>query len=182
MNIFTNQLEQSLRFNQQLSIIRIFGLPAAQICKLNLPRWVVASTSKYFSEVAINNNLHFFIEGTTRETKDYQKYIEFRMDGPHFTQLSKGYYRIDIAINILWSFNQDDEDFHEPERIKGILIDAMNDICIYKFGNGPYDDDTFIGTLQLKQDVRANNFGQVKNDVRLMQGTIEGSYSMFYSC
>ncbi len=184
--INTSQLRQTLFFNHQLVIDKIFGLAAPQTCRQNLPRWIFASASKYFSSVATNNGLHYFVEGTTRKTKEHQKYIEFRLDGPHFTQLSKNYYRIDVEINILWSFNQDDEDFHEPERLKGILIDAMQDICIYKYGDGPYDDDSFVDTLQLKQDnrtsTRANNFGQVRKDVRLMQGTVEGTYSMLYSC
>lgn len=154
----------------------------SQIWRLNLPRWILASASKYFSDVAIANNLHYFVEGTTRETEEYQKSIEFRMDGPDFTRLSKDYYRIDVNINILWSYNQDDEDFHETERIKGILIDAMTDLCVYKYGDGPNDDNSLIGTLQLKQAVKANNFGLIQQNTRLIQGTVEGSYSMFYSC
>ena len=182
----TVQLTQLLLFNHQLIISKIFGLPTTQTCRLNLSRWIFASTSKYFGEVAANNNLHYFVEGTIRETEEHQKYIEFRLNGPNFTQLSKGLYKLDIEINILWSFNQDDEDFHEPERIKGILIDAMDDICVYKFGDGPYDDDSFVDTLRLKQNRRraicVNNFGQVRSDVRLMQGTVGGGYSMYHSC
>ena len=42
------------------------------------------------------------------------------------------------------------------------------------------------GTLQLKQDqktaTRVSNFGQVKKDVRLIQGIVEGSFNMYHSC
>ncbi len=180
------QLINNIFFNHQLIITKIFGLPAAQICRQNLSRWIYASTGKYFNAIAEANSLHFFVEGTNRETAEHQKYIEFRLDGPSITELSKNYYRLDVEINILWSFNQDDEDFHETERLKGILMDAMQNICIYRFGDGPNDDDSLVGTLQLRQDsktsTRVNNFGQVRKDVRLMQGIVEGSYSMYHTC
>ncbi len=180
------QLINNIAFNHQLTATKVFGLPAAQICRQNLARWLYASTSKYFNAIALANDLHFFVEGTNRETNEQQKYIEFRLDGPSITELSKNYYRLDVEINILWSFNQDDEDFHEPERLKGILMDAMQNICIYKFGDGPNDDDSLVNTLQLKQDqrivTRVSNFGQVRKDARLMQGTVEGSFNMYHSC
>ncbi len=181
-----NQLINNIAFGQQLVATKIFGLPAAQICRQNLSRWLYASTSKYFNTIALTNDLHFFVEGTNRETNEQQKYIEFRLDGPNITELSKNYYRLDVEINILWSFNQDDEDFHAPESLKGILMDAMQNICIYKFGDGPNDDDSLVGVLQLKQNqrivTRVNNFGQIRPDVRLLQGTVEGSFNMYHSC
>ena len=180
------QLASNIFFGHQLAVTKVFGLPATQICRQNLARWIYASTSKYFNTIALANDLHFFVEGTNRETNEQQKYIEFRLDGPSITELSKNYYRLDVEINILWSFNQDDEDFHAPERLKGILMDAMQNICIYKFGDGPNDDDSLVNTLQLKQDqrvvTRVSNFGQVRKDARLMQGTVEGSFNMYHSC
>lgn len=155
-------------------------------CLNEVPRWIFASVTKHFNLVAVNNGLHFYIEGTHRETKDEEKYIEFRMDGPHLTQLNNKQYRFDIEINILWSFLQDHEDFHETERIKGILLRAMSNICVYKYGDGPFDDDSYLEILQLQQDgktpTRVNNFGQVRSDVKLMQGTVEGSYKMSLHC
>ena len=184
--IYSPQICSLISFTHTPDLDKVFGLAAAQACKLNLPRWIFASASKFFNTIASNNNLHFYIEGTTRQTEEQQKSIEFRMDGPSFTEPSKDVFIIDAEINMLWSFNQDDEDFHEVERIKGVLIDAMRDICIYRFGDGAYDDDSLVGTLKLVQDkkpaVRVNNFGQVRADVRLLQGTVAGSYRMIHSC
>ena len=191
-NLFLNQaifapikLNSILVLNDQISIVKKSGLELCQT-KIHWPRWIFASASKYFEQIAQENNLHFFIEGTERFTSDYQKYIEFRLDGPNMVELSKDYYRLEVEINLLWSFNQDQEDFHETERIKGILIEAMTDICIYKYGNGASDDNSLLGVLSLKQDnrnlIRVNNFGQIRQDVKLMQGTVEGTYLMELSC
>ncbi|KKK55613.1 hypothetical protein LCGC14_3072780, partial [marine sediment metagenome] len=161
---------------------------APTLCELreHWPRWIFASVSKYFSEIATSSDLHFFIEGTHRQTKDYQKFIEFRMDGPSITELSKNYFQIDVEINMLWSFNQDQENFHESQRITGILLNAMTDICVYRYGDDSVDNSELLGTLSLRQDkknpIRVNNFGQVRTDVKLMQGTVEGTFRMILTC
>ena len=108
------------------------------------------------------------------------------MDGPNITEISKNYFQVDIEINMLWSFIQDYENFHEPQRITGILMAAMTNICIYRYGNSVADNDELLGTLSLLQDkknpIRVNNFGQVRPDVKLMQGTVEGTFRMVLSC
>ena len=162
--------------------------PAPTLCELreHWPRWIFASVSKYFSEIAASSDLHYFIEGTHRITKEHKKFIEFRMDGPNITEVSKNYFQIDVEINMLWSFNQDHENFHESQRITGILLAAMTDICIYRYGDEFVDNDELLGTLSLRQDkknpIRVNNFGQIRPDVKLMQGTVEGTFRMTLTC
>jgi hypothetical protein len=148
----------------------------------NLSRWIKASVSEYFKQFAFDNDIHFFAEGTYRYTPEYQQYIEFRMDGPSATELSKGYWKLDAEINILWGYNQDD-DFHGPERLKGLIMEAMDEVCIYRYGDGHCDDQTLVGQLRRVHDkrnaTRVSDFGQIRQDVRMMQGTIECTYKMF---
>ncbi|KKN19231.1 hypothetical protein LCGC14_0947760 [marine sediment metagenome] len=151
----------------------------------NWPRWIYASTSKYFQEIADAYPILMYIEGVERDTKNESKWLEFRMDGPQTREISKNYFRLDVEINILWSVHLDSTDFHEQQRISGMLIEAMTDICVYKYGNGVVDDDSLLGTLILQQDpnnpVRDNNFGQVRSDTQLVQGSVEGTYRMYLS-
>ncbi len=146
---------------------------------LNWPRWIFASASKHFQDAAGAYPIHMFIEGVDRLTHEETKWIEFRMTGPQTTQLNKNYFRLDVEINILWSVDIDATDFHEPYRVSGMLVAAMSDICIYKYDDG----DALLGTLQLTQDknnsVRANNFGQIRSDTKIVQGTVEGLYRMY---
>ena len=145
----------------------------------NWPRWLYASTSKYFQAIADAYPIHMYLESVERNTKEESKWLEFRMDGPQTREISKGYFRLDVEINILWSVHLDSTDFHEQQRILGALIEAMTDICIHKYG----DDDSLLGTLILQQDpnnpIRGNNFGQVRPDTQLVQGSVEGAYRMY---
>ncbi len=149
----------------------------------NWPRWLYASTSKYFQTVADAYPISMYLESVERDTKNESKWIEFRMDGPQTREISKGYFRLDVEINILWSVHLDSTDFHEQQRILGALIEAMTDICIHKYGEGVGDDDSLLGTLILQQDpnnpIRGNNFGQVRPDTQLVQGSVEGTYRMY---
>jgi len=149
----------------------------------NWPRWIYASVSKHFQAIADAYPIHMYIESVERDTKNESKWLEFRLDGPQTREISKGYFRLDVEINILWSVHLDSADFHEQQRILGMLIEAMTDICIYKYGKGIDDDDSLLGTLILQQDpnnpIRGNNFGQVRPDTQLVQGSVEGTYRMY---
>lgn len=147
----------------------------------NWARWILASASKHFMQLAAANNLHIFIEGTNRQTDNVPTHFELRIDGPQATELSKGYWQLDAEINLLYKVSLSD-DTHASAKVAGILQSGMTDLCIYRYGDGPADDDTFLGTLSLRQDarnpVRLNNFGQIAPELRISQGTVEGSYRM----
>ncbi len=151
----------------------------------NWPRWIYASTSKHFQAIADAYPIHMYLESAERDTKNESTWLEFRMDGPQTREISKGYFRLDVEINILWSVHLNPADFHEQQRILGMLVEAMTDICIYKYGDGVDDDDSLLDTLMLRQDpnnpIRGNNFGQVRPDTQLVQGSVEGTYRMYLS-
>jgi hypothetical protein len=148
-------------------------------------RWILASVSKYFAQHIEKEGYTFLVEGEQRDI-DLEDFIEFRLDGPDLTELNPNYYRLDVDINLLWSHNQGLDNYLEPARIRGLLTRAMRDICIYRYGDGVADDDSLLGILKLKQDrqnsVRVNNFGQVRVDVQLFQGTVEGAFEMHLDC
>ncbi len=140
----------------------------------NWPRWIYASASKVFKTTADAYPVHFFLEGTKRDTDTKSNFIEFRMQGPRVTEVSNNFYRLDLEINILYSVAISG-DFHLPYRIVGKISETMGDICIYKWG----DDDTFLSVLTLKrQPVIVSHFGQARADTEIVQGTVEGSYVM----
>ena len=141
------------------------------------PRWIFASTSKHFAGIIERAGYTFLIEGTYRDS-DLQKFIEFRLDGPSMVRLNRSYYRLDVNINLLWSFNQDHNNIYTPARMRGLLVRAMRDICIYRYGN----NDSQLGILKLKNTISVNNFGRVRTDVQLIQGTVEGTFEMFLTC
>lgn len=148
----------------------------------NWQRWIFASASKYFQGIADAYPVQMHIEGVERTISDEEKWIEFRMDGPAVTEYSRNYYQLDVEINILWSVHMNSQDFHETKKLSGALVEAMTNICIYKYGDGVDDDDSLLGSLVLRQDkyhpIRVNEFGQVRADTHLVQGAVEASYRM----
>ena len=138
------------------------------------PRWIFSSASQHFQAVADANSVLMFIENVERQTTKETKHIEFRLDGPSVIELSHNYYKLDIGVNILYSVDMDNENFHEPQRLIGLITEAMTDICIHKYGDG----ETFLGTMILKS-TRTSNFGQVKEDSQIIQGTVDGFYELY---
>ncbi len=181
MPITTETITNDIEISQIITPTFIFRTGNCAV-RMHWPRWAFASITKHFNDAAVLFDIPMFIEGTHRFTKSDKKYIEIRIDGPNIVEVSKNYFRFDIHINVLWAFNQDNEDFHEPQRIIGMLAVAMDDICVYRYGSAVFDDSSVLGTLQLKQGAISNNFGQVRSDVKLIQGTVEGTYRMYISC
>ena len=64
-------------------------------------------------------------------------------------------------------------DFHIPQIVVGILLNAMDNICITKTNN------THLGTLTLQSAARAVTLGQTKEDSLVMQGSVDGDFTMY---
>jgi len=144
----------------------------------NWARWIQISVLEVFKAMADINNIHLFIEGQERETQDYTEYIELRTDGPHIRKLSKNYYKLDFEINVLFTCHMDSTTMYGPQILAGLIEQTMQNICVYRYGDG----DAFLGELQIVMDknnsVRTNQFGKIRSDTDLVQGTVEGTYKM----
>jgi len=135
----------------------------------NWPRWILIALTKHFQTMADDYEIALFIEETNYEK--HTKYLEFRMLGPQIREVSHNYYHINVEVNILWSINMNDDDFHEQRRIVGTVLKAMDDICVYD------DEDVYWNTLTLLRK-QNNDFGQIEADSQIIQGTIEGFFEI----
>ena len=148
----------------------------------NWTRWIMASTSVAFDAAV---DLPMFLEGQERDTKDLKDFFEFRIDGPWYTERGRNDWRIYVEINLLVQSAMRVKDFHSHARNLGKVAAAFTDIQIFRCGDGPDDDDSLLGCLQLSQNDRrrervvTSNFGQIDPHIRVQQGTIEGHYQMF---
>ncbi len=144
-------------------------------------RWIAASCRKHFYD--LRQGVYFHVEGDDRSTIDQTEHVEFRIDGPDIKNPSKGWYVLDVAINILVKTNMNSENIDNMVVISGIIQAAFTEtISVYKLGTGVDDDQSLLGCLRLRSDsqgsVLFNNFGQIDEDSRLTQATIEGRYRM----
>jgi len=144
----------------------------------NWSRWIQISVLKVFQTMADDNGVHLFIEGQERKTQNYSEYIELRTDGPHIRELSKGYFKLDFEINVLFTCHMSKTTMYGPQILAGLIAQTLQSICVYRYGDG----DTFLGVLQVVMDknnsVRTNQFGKIRPDTDIVQGTVEGTYKM----
>ncbi len=138
-------------------------------------RWITASTAAHFKNVADSLGIHFHIESDLRKTQEHPVSMEYRIDGPHSTWLRFNLHRLDVVINIGFSIT-DNNNIYEPQDLAGSIAEAMTDICVYKLGPDPGDDNTLLGQLQREGGIRVNHFGQIRSDTPLIQGTVSGKY------
>ena len=147
----------------------------------NLPRWIIASVSKHFDDR--RQGIPMFIEGQIRDTRTEKDFIELRIDGPYYTEVSKGFWNVYIEINVLIQAAQDQADYHRIYRSAGIVAAAFEHaISIFKFGDGVGDDDSLIGCMHLLGDkekrerIQISHFGQVEPETGIFQSTVEAHY------
>lgn len=150
----------------------------------NIDRWVFASISKHFDDRKGNNKLH--IEGMQRDTRTTQAFLELRVDGPQYTEVNKGLWKVYVEINILCQCNKDLKNFHKMRQLSGEAVAMFeNCIIIYKYGDSTVDDQSVIGAMKRldneasRNNLQVSHFGQVDPVNQLEQATIEAHYSMF---
>jgi hypothetical protein len=125
-----------------------------------------------------------FIEGSQRITQsDNATQFELRIDGPTFTIPSKGCYRGRVEVNILCISVMKDNDFHEIHRMVGQAAEVLAQaICVYRLGDGPNDDQSFLGRLTLLQGegdkLEANHLGQIDRKTKIVQAMVESHYRL----
>jgi hypothetical protein len=155
----------------------------------NWPRWIVASVSDYFKDVSDDIELPLLVEGVDeREAEKIRamNHFELRIHGPETKEVSKGYFRIFVEINLLVTsfIGGQQQNAHEMVQFLGLLQQAASeDIPVYRFGLTPgVDDDTFLGCLKpdsaRSEVVTVFNFGEIDRARHIRQSAVDGRYRM----
>lgn len=149
----------------------------------NWARWIFASVSKHFDDR--KSTLPLFIEGQHRATRDLKDYLELRMDGPRWLEVNRGCWTGRVEINILVSSAFDEKDYHRIHRYAGLVQNAFTRVIeAFRFGDGPDDDQSFLGCLILQQNrgrrdfLELNHFGRITPEDALTQSSVEGHYEI----
>lgn len=148
----------------------------------NINRWIFASVTKHFkTNISV---LQVYIEGFERDTQTVSDYVEIRMNGPELREVGKNYYHIFVEFNALVQSAVVDSDKHRVHTDVGKVTEAFyKAIPVYKYGDGPDDDDSFLGCLILLQEgndvLTIAHHGRIAIDSPLMQATVEGHYEMY---
>lgn len=149
----------------------------------NWARWIFASLSKHFQDN--RQGIDFFVEGEDQKLENSENYIEFRMNGPIFNEVSKNFWKIEVVVNILVVSKQNAVDIHTIHRNVGIVAEAFKTcIPIKKYGDSIDDSPTQVLGIMIrkiadKKDVNISHIGQVSADVKEMQSMVEAYYCMY---
>ncbi len=143
----------------------------------NWPKWIVASIYKHVTDTISGYPVH--IEGQKIHSLADTDYMYLRVNGPKFRELSAGFWRIDLALNMLVQHLLDDELVYKAEEMCGEVTVAFDQaIPILKLGDKAGDDSTQIGCLKTTSDgIPIVPFGQVKPGVEITQSTVECHYT-----
>jgi hypothetical protein len=151
-------------------------------------RWCFASAASHFQDnvAALDPSFYFYVEGMKRDTRTRGTFCEFRLDGPRITQGPNNCFEIYGEVNILVQATLDESDTQLIQRSVGTVTAAFSDISVYKYGDGPDDDDSFLFCWQLQNNARSRDrvevaqFGIIAPDLHLTQATVEGHYKVLY--
>lgn len=154
----------------------------------NWARWVFASVAVYLKQVAEDANVPVIVEGLDDRADAFQRAtdrVEIRINGPFTREPSKGYFLLQVDVNVLLTSRYDDEkNLYTPIKYLGLFHEAMDSVIpVFKFGLEPGDDeDEQIGCLSPRvgrnESVRVLHFGQIDKTDRVKQSAVDARYFM----
>jgi len=151
----------------------------------NWPRWIFASIADHFKAAAEADNVPLLIEGIEDRTSDKIRkldHAELRINGPVSRNPSKDFYTLNVTVNIILQSYMTEENAYTIIQNAGVFYAAMGPIDVFKHGNGPDDDGSFLGCLVLREELVeprfVAHFGQLKEDVRLRESMVGGKYQI----
>jgi hypothetical protein len=142
----------------------------------NWERWCKVSIVKHFDNGKGDSNC--FVEGFTRDTDSLKDYFEVRFDGPDWRETSKNKWHGVIEVNVLVVAKVDLEDTYRINRLSGRVSDLFHDcLIVRRWGEGPQDDQTLLGHLNLRQPkfrgekVKVSHFGRINPSTEILQAS-----------
>jgi hypothetical protein len=156
----------------------------------NWTRWIWASVGKHFLvNVATPNSIPFLVEGIDERDTTFMESpdrAELRINGPDTRELSAGYWRLWVEINVLVTTYMDGQqkNAYTLESNLGLFHEAADTVIpVFRYGDGVDDDGTLLGCLSPRtgknDSLRIVHFGQLNRTERLKQGVVDGRYVMY---
>ncbi len=164
----------------------------------NWARWMFASVASALKTVATEASIPVLVEHLDERSETYMKAtdrVEIRITGPFTQELSKGYFRVWLDVNVLLTSRFDGAKKNAYTILKnaGLFHEAMDmPIPVWNYGNedGDYVEDEeetqiFLGCLTPRPGnndaVRVFNFGQIDKTDKIKQSVVDARYVMYIS-
>jgi len=156
-------------------------------------RWIFASVADYLKDVATDRDLPVLVEHLDERTESFMRATdraEIRITGPFTQELSHGYFRIYLDVNVLLCSRYDGaaKDVYSILKHAGAFHAAMDlPIPVWNYGDEPGDyvegntsTQVFLGCLTPRtgrnESVRVLNFGQIDAVDKIKQTEVDARY------
>ena len=103
-------------------------------------------------------------------------FVELRIDGPNLSEPMGNETYIRVGVNILIQQNTETNSVHTYYELLGKVCAACTNIRVYKYGSGVGDDDCLLVCLSRGQGIEVRNYGQLKPEFTVQQGTVDALY------
>jgi hypothetical protein len=148
--------------------------------------WIHASVNKWFGDVAQGAGLPFHVEGDGHEPiADRTDYVEIRCTGPVVQELSKGWFKLLVEINVFVVSRDDDKDVYKIYRNAGSMLAGFaRAIPVFEFAEGD-PDPPLLGCLQQTEVggkcVLVGEIGQINPNMAQREQSLSGFYELYLS-
>lgn len=145
----------------------------------------MASIADYFKTAVQAIPLPLLVEGVDERMGDKEHYdhAELRINGPSIVELSRGYFRVVVGVNVLLTELMDRTNVYDLQDWCGAFEVAMDGpINLYHYGpdTGGIDDGGWFECLipqRSKFDPnRVFHFGQISKTDRVRQSMVDGAF------
>lgn len=152
------------------------------------PRWIFASVAQYMKTTLDGIPMPLLVEGVDEREEEKitaGSHVELRLHGPETTELSKGYFRLIVEINCLVTHKMGGKNDRAYDIFQtcGVIQQAMSVIPIFRYGDGPDDDQLQLGCLiedsSRGQAIKVFHFGQLDKDTRVRQSAVDGRFVLY---
>jgi len=153
----------------------------------NWPRWILASVADHFKTTVDALPLPLLVEGIDdREAEKMRaaSHVELRLHGPETKEISNGYFRLFVEINLLLTeFMGGNNAYDFIQHCGQIQTSASGVIPVYRYGLGADDDESLVGCLEpdptRSEAITVFHFGEIDRVRHIRQSAVDGRYRMF---
>jgi hypothetical protein len=155
--------------------------------RAKMSKYLFASGATHFRDIIYSmngtdstRNVHYYLEGQKRDTREKKAFVEFRMDGPDEKQ-SSGETTFEFVYNLMIQVSMDTQYMYLHHDIAGIIAKGFwNLLPIRNYGE---EEVHILDCAKLIEDhkgrsVRIYHLGQVEPHTHIQRSAVMGRYEL----
>lgn len=138
----------------------------------NWSRWIFISLAKHFDALK-GDVANYIVEGLPRIASEEVERVEIRTTGVDYMEFTRGEYQASTTVGLL-VFVPLTTQGYRMQALVGRFAEAFKQpIIVKKYGDGPDDDQSPLGCMKVVRNVKTINWGQISENVKVAQSSVE---------